>query len=157
MTVSIRLIAVAVGAVALALSAGCGQPPEQETSGTESAAAPSLPVAPAGGVVDSSGRVLTKDLPANFPDDVPRHPDAEVIQARATGDMGLAVSLVVKDDVDTVASFYADKFASEGWTTDVRHTPEGSAVFADKGKRTAAVMVHETKRGAQVELVLGHM
>jgi len=70
--------------------------------------------------------------------------------------MGLSLKMDVQDDVDAVTSFYADKFASEGWTTDIRHTPEGNAVFADKGKRTAIVMVHEGERGARIELVLGY-
>lgn len=160
MSVSIRIVAIACGAAALAFVLGCGQPPEQkgtETSQEEPSAAAKTPRSPApAGEVVNPNVVRSKELPANFPDDVPQHPDANVIESRATSDLGLSVYLVVPDDASEVASFYADSLASEGWSTDIRRMPDGTAVFADKGNRTAAVMVAEGRRGAEVRLLLGH-
>ena len=158
MSVSIRFVATVVGAAALALSVGCGQPPEDESTAKSQAAEPSKTPpsqAPTGG--PPTGLVVTTtELPANFPDDVPNHPEAEVLQARATADMGLAISLIVKDDVSAVASYYNKGFKSEGWSTNLKNMPDGSAVFANKDKRTAAVLVTEGRRGAQVELIVGY-
>lgn len=153
MSVSIRFVAIALGAAALALAAGCGQPPEGDQPEEVSKTAPSP--AP-GGKFSNPNLVTSTDLPANFPDDVPLHPDAEVVESRATSDLGLSLYMVVKDDASEVISYYADGLASKGWSTDIRNMPEGSAVFADKGKRTAAVMVTETRRGSEVRVLLGN-
>lgn len=159
MSVSIRFVAAVVGAAALVLSAGCGQPPEDEPAAEPNAQAakPAKSPASTGPVAPREApRVVTMtELPANFPDDVPNHPEGQVLQARATSDMGLAVSMVVEDDVTTVAKYYAKAFSSEGWSTNVKNMPDGSAVFAEKGNRNAAVMVTEGRRGAQVELIVG--
>lgn len=150
MRFSIHFVVIAAGGAALALALGCGQPPEDEEAGSKmpSSSAPS-------GAIESQGVIRTTTLPANFPDDVPNHPEAQVVQSKATSDLALAISMIIKDDVSAVSSYYADTFASEGWTTDIRAMPEGTAIFADKGNRSAAVMISEGRRGAQVELILG--
>lgn len=95
-------------------------------------------------------------LPPNFPEDVPQYPGAEVSDARSVVGQGLAVSLTSDDDSDKVASFYADTFAARGWETDIRRTPDGHMIFADKGKRAASALVHPGADGAgtQVELIV---
>lgn len=154
MTVSIRLIASIVAAGALALSVGCGRPPEEKAAGGEEALSSKSPATPPSGASDA---VIGRELPPNFPDDVPRLPKAQILETRATPDMGFSVSMLVKDDPGPVMKFYADQFASEGWTTNITESPDGDALFADKGKRTAALLVRETQRGTQVQLVLGQM
>jgi hypothetical protein len=146
-------MAVAIGATALLLAVGCGQPPEEKGAAASKTVPPSA--APSN-VPFNPNVVKSQELPANFPDDIPRHPEAKVLESRATSDMGLAVTMVVEDDADKVASFYADTLAAEGWTTDIRNMPDGSSVFADKGNRTAAVLVTENRRGSEVRLILGH-
>ena len=161
LTISIRVVAIAAGAATLAFLLGCGQPPEKEaaqdpeTAATPSQASPDSSAASSR--VVNPGVVVSKELPANFPKDLPQHPDAKVIESRATSDLGLAIVLVVRDDASKVASFYADGLASQGWATDVRNMPGGTTVFADKGKRTAAVTVTEGRRGAEVRMIVGHL
>ncbi len=150
---SIRWMAVAIGATALVLAVGCGQPPEETGEADPTVVPPSS--APSN-VPHNPNVVKSKSLPANFPDDIPQYPEAEVLESRATSDMGLAVTMIVQDDADKVASFYADALAAEGWTTDIRNMPDGNSVFADKGNRTAAVLVTENRRGSEVRLILGH-
>ena len=43
--------------------------------------------------------------------------------------------------------FLADQLAAEGWSTDIRDTPEGKAILADKGERTAVTQVTSAKDG----------
>jgi hypothetical protein len=150
---SIRFVAVAIGATALVLAVGCGQPPE-EKGGADPTVVP--PSAAPSNVPHNPSVVKSNELPANFPDDIPQYPEAKVLESRATSDMGLAVKMVVEDDADKVASFYADTLAAEGWTTDIRNMPDGNSVFADKGNRTAAVLVTENRSGSEVTLILGH-
>ncbi|MGI9592662.1 MAG: hypothetical protein ACR2P8_14925 [Myxococcota bacterium] len=156
MTVSIRLVAIACGAAALMLALACGQPPEAEKQEAESATSPSQS-APSPQVPSTNPNVVTsKELPANFPEDSPLYPDAEVVESRATRDLGLSLFFVVKDDAPKVMSYYADGLAAKGWSTEIRDMPDGSAVFADKGNRTAAVMVTESRRGSEVRVLLGN-
>lgn len=153
MSVSIRFVVIAFGAAALAFALGCGQPPEDEKAATPSKASPT----PSGAAVNVNPRVVrSTELPANFPKDIPQHPEATVVESRATSDLGMSVIVVVKDDPDEVISYYADGLAAKGWSTDIRNMPDGSAVFADKEKRTAAVMVTETRRGSEVRILLGN-
>ena len=100
---------------------------------------------------------MTTELPADFPADVPLYPGAEVVQARVTADGGTSVTLSVEDDVEKVASFFADSFAAEGWSTDIKASPDGSAIFADKTERRVAAMVRSTDEGTRVELIIVQM
>lgn len=158
MSVSIRFVAIAFAAVALASAVGCGQPPEDDApAGTGQEASKAMPPSPApSGQVNNPSVVTSTELPANFPDDVPRHPEAEVVQSKATSDLGLAVTLTVRDDASEVARWYADELSSEGWQTDIRRMPDGNTVFAEKGNRSAAVLVTDSRRGAEVRMILGH-
>ena len=51
-------------------------------------------------------------------------------------------------------SYYADGFAAQGWSTDIRRTPEGDAIFADKDNRTVSAVVRPGGAGTLVDLVL---
>jgi hypothetical protein len=94
------------------------------------------------------------EMPANFPADVPRYPGARVELARASADGGLALRLSMEAEVEEVVSFYADSFAAEGWSTEIRESTQGSAVIADKGSRKAAVVVNEIEGGSEVDLIV---
>ena len=158
MSVSIRFMTIAVGAVALALAVGCGQPPEEKTAASSQAKGPKkAPSSSAPSGVAQSPSVVTSDkLPANFPQDIPQHPDAKVLESRATSDLGMSVVMTVDDDASEVSSYYADSLAAEGWSTDIRNMPDGNTVFADKGNRTVAVLVTEGRKGSEVRMILGH-
>jgi hypothetical protein len=62
---------------------------------------------------------------------------------------------VTVESVEDVASFYADAFAAQGWSTNVHESPEGRAIFANKEGRAAAAVVREGDEGTQVEMVVG--
>jgi hypothetical protein len=96
----------------------------------------------------------TDTLPADFPEDVPQYPGAEVQSARTRAGEGMSVSLTSADDVDKVASYYADTFAARGWATDIRRTPKGQAIFADKGNRTASTLVRSEGGSTRVEVIV---
>src|SRR5262245_48996218 len=70
-------------------------------------------------------RVWVTELPANFPEDVPQYPGAEVVKARPTSEAGTSVTWSTGDDMVKVASFYADQLAAKGWSTNRVDAPEG--------------------------------
>jgi hypothetical protein len=80
-------------------------------------------------------------LPDNYPSDVPHYPGVTVTHVKASSDGGLSVGMTSTDDFEKVASFFADTFAAEGWGTDISDTPNGRAIFADKGNRNATAML----------------
>jgi hypothetical protein len=85
--------------------------------------------------------IVSDSLPSDFPVDVPQYPGAQVTQSRVSPGSGFSASFTVGDDVEKVASFYADGFAGHGWATDTKRSPEGTAVFAEKEKRSASALV----------------
>jgi hypothetical protein len=100
--------------------------------------------------------VVSESLPAGFPPDVPQYPGAKVKSSRSGGGAkgGFSVSFEVGDDAEKVASFYADSFAAKGWATDTRKTPEGTAVFAEKNKRSASALVRPGGDETVVDLIV---
>jgi hypothetical protein len=164
---SLRRICILAGALALAAAAGCGdsgEPQAPPASAPTAQESPALQIDKPGKVeipppLSGNAPMMATELPADFPKDVPQHPSARVIQARASRDQGLAVSFVLggEDDADAVASFYADSFAAQGWSTDIRRTPDGQAIFADKGDRTASALVRPGDEGVLVDLIIVQM
>ena len=158
MSAFIRFVVTAAGAAALAFQLGCGQPPEDPGAQEQQESATKAPDSPApSGQVKAPNVIVTKAMPANFPKDIPKHPEGKVIESRATSDLGLSIFLVVPDDASEVASFYADGLAADGWATDVRKLPGGTTVFADKGNRRLGVTVTEGRRGAEVRMIVGQL
>jgi len=99
--------------------------------------------------------VIASELPDNFPADVPQYPGAKVETARSTEGMpGVSVSLSVPDPAEKVIAFYSDSFAAQGWATDLRRTPEGSAVFAEKENRSASALVRAGGNRTLVDLIV---
>ncbi len=133
----IRLLAL-IGAVVIV--GACG---DQEQQSAETA--PNAQLAPSELPLSLDDRVeLAKPryegLPDNYPSDVPRYPGVIVTHVKASGDNGLSIGMTSTDDFEKVASFFADTFAAEGWGTDMKNTPNGRAIFADKGNRNATAM-----------------
>jgi hypothetical protein len=161
---SLRRICILAGALALAAAAGCGGSEEPQAP---PASAPAVQQSPALQMdqpeipppLSGNAPMMATELPADFPKDVPQHPSARVVQARASRDQGLAVSFVLEGEqsADDVTSFYADSFAAQGWSTDIRRTPEGHAIFADKGDRTASAVVRPGGEGVLVDLIIVQM
>jgi len=155
---SLRSTWILLGALALGVVLACGGDTQDAEPAAKAPAEawkpappPELPPPP------SSAPVLTAELPADFPADVPVYPDAEIVQARVSADEGTSVTLLVGDDVEKVMSFYADGLAAEGWSTDIKAGPDGSAIFADKTERRVAAMVRSTDEGTQVKLIIVQM
>jgi len=143
-----------LGALALGVVLACGGDSQEAAPAAKSGAPAATPT--------TKPRVTTPpvfmtELPADFPTDVPMYPGAEVTQARVSADKGLSVSLSTPDDAGKVASFYADSFAAQGWSTDIKPAPDGKAIFADKTERRVAAMVRRTDDGTQIELILVRM
>ncbi len=158
MIASLRSTWILLGALALGVALGCGgdsqeagPPAKAPDESWKPAPPPELPPPP------SSPPVFTTELPADFPSDVPVYPDAEIVQARVSADEGTSVTFLIEDDVEKVTSFYADSLAAEGWSTDIKAGPDGSAIFADKTERRVATMVRGTDEGTQVELIIIRM
>ena len=138
-------LAAAVAIAALA----CGSEPEQTQSESATRAMSSEMKTPL-----AAGPKSSTELPENFPEDIPQYPGARLIKVRFSPDGGLAVSFSTDKDVDDVIDYFADSFAAEGWSTQVRDMPPGRAVFADKDQRIASVMSREVDEGTSIELLL---
>ncbi len=92
---------------------------------------------------------------ASLPEDVPDYPDGNVLLSRASGDQGVSVRFETDDPVAEVADFYAKSLAEEGWKTENRAAVGGAAVFANKGKRRAAISVSQSAEGkTQVDVMI---
>ncbi len=98
--------------------------------------------------------VVREELPPDFPLDVPKYPGAEVKSSRVAARGGMSVALTSGDALDDVISYYEKTFSENGWSTDVRPTPEGTAIFADKEGRTASALVRGGGEGTTVDLIV---
>ena len=69
---------------------------------------------------------------------------------------GISLSMETADDVDKVTGFYADGFRAQDWKTDVRRTPEGHTILAEKGDRKASAVVRprDDGAGAKVDIIV---
>ena len=140
-------------AVALAITAlACGSEPDGAGAGNATGSSPGEAV-----VSRPSEPKWGTDLPDNFPDDIPVFPGARITKVRIAPDQGLAVSYITDGDVDEVIDYFADSFAAEGWSTDVRDMNPGRAVFADKAQRIASVVTSQGDEGTAIELLFFEM
>ena len=144
----------AMGLAALGMFACGSEQPQEEASATWTVEETPNPVK-SPGEPGQPPVVISDNLPSNFPVDVPQYPGAKVKTSRSTAGMpGISVSFSVKDPTDKVIAFYSDSFAAQGWATDMRRTPEGSAVFAEKGQRSASALVRKSGEGTLVDLII---
>lgn len=117
--------------------------------------APAPPPAPPQASAPSPGVTVSQHLPADFPSDVPLDQKSTVVETRVVGGQGVSVRMTSDDDVDTAARFYADGLAAQGWSTDIRKSPEGQMIFAQKGNRVAGYAVTPGPRGgSQISLIV---
>ena len=158
MIASLRSTWILLAALALGVALACGGDSQEAEPAAKApdeawkpAPPPELPPPP------SSAPVLTTGLPADFPSDVPVYPDAKIVQARVSADEGTSATFLIEDDVEKVTSFYADGLAAEGWSTDIKAGPDGSAIFADKTERRVAAIVRSSEEGTRVELIIVQM
>jgi hypothetical protein len=99
----------------------------------------------------------TGELPADYPADVPHYPGAKVTSAKGNEELGIAVTFVSADDLDTVAKFYADGLAASGWQAQTQVIPEGTLIIAEKDDRQAHALVHRGDQGTLVDLIIGRV
>lgn len=163
MRIDWRTISAATAAAAGLLLPGCGGESQETSKASGTDASWKVESTPSPGKEGAAPRPMaasstptSTELPASFPEDVPQYPGAKIKGVRASAGEGLSVSFVSRDDVDKVASFYADTFAARGWATDIRRTPDGQAIFADKGDRTASAIVRsgDGGEGTLVDLIV---
>lgn len=140
------------------LALGCGgEKSDTPDAGTGAADAPSA--APAGqpAMPPPVESVRLTELPANFPEDVPRYPGAEIAEARPSSEEGFAARFSTPDDPAKVAAYFADALAAQGWSTNRVDAPEGIMVFADKGDRSATYGVATIDGKTQIDLLIIEM
>jgi hypothetical protein len=134
----------------------CGsEEPQEEASAAWTVEETPNPVKSPGVPSDLPAVVVADSLPSNFPVDVPQYPGAKVKASRsAAGLPGMSVSFIAEDSVEKVIAFYSDTFAAQGWATDMRRTPEGTAVFAEKDKRSASALVRDGGEGTRIDVIV---
>lgn len=97
---------------------------------------------------------IASELPDNYPPDLPRLPGIRVKLVRTAPDGSLSIGLVSDQGLEEVARFFADGFAAEGWTTDLRTGPgAGQAIFASKEKRLASVSLEEVAGQTSIQIL----
>ena len=134
---------------------GCGGSDEPASSATDEAAAPSPSAGTPG---PSPGVTLYAGLPEGFPADVPTYPNGTVLQGKTAGESAVSLVLETDDSIDDVARYYSDGLAAQGWSTELRPSVGGSAIFADKGMRKAALAISTGSSGkTQVNLIVSEM
>ncbi|HRH94030.1 MAG TPA: hypothetical protein PKV72_05885 [Candidatus Peribacteria bacterium] len=90
----------------------------------------------------ATGQTMPKDWPA----DAPVYPKSEVQYSASmnknNGSTGYALVLMSTDDVDTVASYYADELKKQGWTISANSQIASSTMIAaTKDTRTMSAMI----------------
>jgi len=120
------------------------------------AKAPAAKAPPAAKLVPDA--VVTNDIPDTFPVDVPRYPGGNVLQGRAVGSTSVSLKLETGDSLEEVVRFYDDGLVAQDWSTDVRPSVNGTAIFADKGSRKLAISISTNQSGkTQVDLIAAEM
>ena len=82
-----------------------------------------------------------KQLPADFPADIPVYPGATVEFTPSKG-AGVSVTLIAPDAMFRVAMYYKEELKKNGWRIDDKHSRE-DRVDATKGKRRCTVRLTE--------------
>jgi len=137
------------------LALGCGGEKSETPDAAATAESPSTAGKPA--VAPLVADVWVKEMPANFPKDVPLYPGAELVKARPASEPGFSMGFSTADDPAKVASYFADAFAAQGWSTNRVDAPEGIMVFADKGERSATYGVGTAEGKTQIDLLVIEM
>ena len=67
------------------------------------------------------------------------------------------MTFATDEEINEVIDYFADSFAAEGWSTQVREMPPGRAVFADKAQRIASVVTTPEDEATSIVLMLYEM
>ena len=91
--------------------------------------------------------------PSNWPADAPQYPGGSIQYSGSsnpqTGEPGSAVVFQVSGTSQSVAEYYSDKLASEGWTVEGTATVGvATTISAAKGGRTFGVYIADLGNGA---------
>jgi hypothetical protein len=136
----------------------CGDYDDSKLEAPKGATPSAVPQAADAGtqaVAAANDPIRLRALPDNFPEDVPVYGLAEILFSRASADFSVSTRLVSDESPETVTDFYADDFAAKGWSTEIRETPEGTLIIADKLTRKAAATVTVNKEGrTQLDMVV---
>jgi len=97
------------------------------------------------------------EVPAGWPADVKVYEGAAVTYSAVadptTGNAAFALVFTVSDDVETVAGFYNDQLAADGWAIASTFRMQGSVVFtAEKDTRTVSVSIADVDGTTTVTL-----
>ncbi|MGG6264885.1 MULTISPECIES: S-layer homology domain-containing protein [unclassified Leptolyngbya] len=83
----------------------------------------------------------TAQLPPSFPTEVPRYPNASLIEARSTGNTPIEQSTDLftrwstSDDRDRIFNFYRDELQKNGWTLSEQNAEQGRLIASRQGLR----------------------
>ena len=142
MTSTIRALQKRAALLAATLLIACSG--ETGETGGQGAADGAAAVAPFG-VLETS-----KGLAEDFPSDLPVYPGARTTQGARRGNQRMAT---FETDASTkeVSEFYQRELLGKGWSLEAGVEMDGQTmVSGSKGKRKAAIMILETKDGAQI-------
>lgn len=96
-------------------------------------------------------------LPPKFPAEVPKYPNATLIDAQSTGEFptenspDLATRWTSSDDRDRIFSFYRDELQKNGWKLDQQNADQGQLVASRQGLKVA-IGVQSAQNGANFSI-----
>ena len=89
---------------------------------------------------------------------MPRYPGADVVKAALDARApASSAAFTTGDDIGKVASYFADTLAAQGWSTQRIDGPDGIMVFADKGARSATVVIASAEDKTTIDLLVIEM
>jgi cytoskeletal protein RodZ len=95
-----------------------------------------------------------KELPDNFPSDLPVYSNAEIITT-ASSENSVAVSWSTEDSQEKVSEFYKDELTDSAWKITQTATLGNATVYGvEKGNMSGAVAVSETEEGTTITITL---
>ncbi len=134
--------AAAISAI-MALSCGGGE----ETTSSPAATSSSTDATPEASVTPSNEPNVivddTLEVPADFPEDIPLYPDAEVGGVLDNPSAGQhVVAVVSRDSVDQIADYYGDALENRDWDIEENLAlGDQSVITARKGDRIVYVLI----------------
>ncbi len=125
------------------------------TAGSRAPVDPAAPEPSPAEPTEAAGDAVEVELPR----DVPRYPGSTIGDARGDDELGLSLTLASRDDLQTVAQYYATELRKQNWVIQEAPSQEegGLAIFADKGSRSLTVMVTPSPSGTEIGLLMFDM
>lgn len=141
----------------LATLVACGDSDDSvsEAAATPAAVPQAADAANAPSLGSANSPILQGSLPDNFPEDVPVYETADIAFSRSSPDFAVAGRFYSDDGPDQVKAYYADDFSGKGWDIEIRETPDGSMIIADKmGRKAAATITVNAQGRTQVDIMV---